>query len=85
MARGHQRAAVAARIMSARAKAMAARTGAKAKVRKAEEREFMVQTLWDRSHGDQKVIGEAINLGAAIHGELKSLMKAQVTSDRSQC
>ena len=54
--------------MAARAKAIAARAGAKAKVRRAEERESMVQTLRDRSHGDQEVFGEAINLGAAAHG-----------------
>ena len=42
MAKGHQRAAVAERVMAAKAKAMAARAEAKAKARKAEEREFMV-------------------------------------------
>ena len=40
MAKGHQKAA-AAKAMAGRAKAMAARDGGKAKVRKPEEREFM--------------------------------------------
>ena len=42
MAKGHQRAAVAAKVMAARAKAMAARAGAKAKARRVEEWKFVV-------------------------------------------
>ena len=49
-AKGHQKAA-AAKDMAGKAKVMAARDGATAKIRKAEEREFMAKTLWDQKHG----------------------------------
>ena len=42
MAKRHQKAAVAAKVMAARTKAMAAHAGAKAKVTSAEEKEFTV-------------------------------------------